>query len=413
MNFLDPYGVEFSDFGSTIIRCPKNFKGGYVIPNGVDKIASDAFMDCAGLTSIEIPASVNDIECYRFDMIAEHSCYLSLVNDETPRPFTRCQDLKTIVVDINNEVYDSRDTCNAIIESQTDTLIIGCNNTTIPATVTNIGYCAFMGCTGLNSIVIPSGVKEISQRAFYACMGLKSITIPDSVVDIELEAFERTAWYNDLPDGVVYAGNVAYKYKGEMAAGTSIKLKEGTVSISGYAFNNCTGLKSIEIPSSVRKIGYGAFNGCTNLSSIKLPSSLVQIHADIFNDTAWYKNQPNGGVFINRILLKYKGEMPKCTVIKIKGTISIARDAFNHCDSLKSIELPSSMEKIGDFAFYWCDNLKSIICKAKNPPMFERNSFLRLDHSIPVYVPQESIEKYKQIKWGDFNNFKSIEQESE
>ena len=88
------------------------------------------------------------------------------------------------------------------------------------------------------------------------------MTIPTSVTEIGYSAFGGTPWYNNQPDGVVYIGKVAYEFKGEMASGTAINIKEGTVSISGYAFYGCTGLTSITIPNSVTSIGEFAFSGC-------------------------------------------------------------------------------------------------------------------------------------------------------
>lgn len=111
--------------------------------------------------------------------------------------------------------------------------------------VTSIGEFAFKDFTGLTSVTIPTSVTSIGEEAFRGCTGLTSVTIPNSVISIGYSAFGGTPWYNNQPDGVVYIGKVAYEFKGEMASGTAINIKEGTVSISGYAFYGCTGLKKI------------------------------------------------------------------------------------------------------------------------------------------------------------------------
>ena len=134
--------------------------------------------------------------------------------------------------------------------------------------VTSIGEFAFKDCTGLTSVTIPTSVTSIGEEAFRGCTGLTSVTIPNSVTEIGYSAFGGTPWYNNQPDGVVYIGKVAYEFKGEMASGTAINIKEGTVSISGYAFYGCTGLTSITIPNSVTSIGGSAFSGCTGLKKI-------------------------------------------------------------------------------------------------------------------------------------------------
>ena len=76
-------------------------------------------------------------------------------------------------------------------------------------------------------------------------------------------AFNNTAWYNNQPDGLVYAGKVAYNYKGDMPANTQLSIKDGTIGIAAYAFNGCNGLVSIDIPNSVTSIGGNAFSGTT------------------------------------------------------------------------------------------------------------------------------------------------------
>ena len=139
---------------------------------------------------------------------------------------------------------------------------------TIPNSVISIGDWAFSGCSSLTSIEIPKSVTSIGGWAFSGCSSLTSIEIPNSVTSIGYSAFDGTAWYDNLPDGVVYIGEFLYKYKGTMPANTSIAIKEGTTTICFSAFDGCSGLTSIEIPKSVTSIANGAFYGCISLTSI-------------------------------------------------------------------------------------------------------------------------------------------------
>ena len=224
-----------------------------VIPESVTSIGEAAFWGCRDLTSVSIPNSVTSIGLMAF---------------------SHCSSLTSIVVEDGNPKYDSRNGCNAIIETATNTLIAGCSSTVIPESVTSIGINAFTG-TSLTSITIPNGVTEIGVGAFLQCESLTSVTIPNSVTSIGNAAFSMTPWYDNQPDGLVYAGKVAYRYKGTMPQNTNIILEEGTLGIAGSAFDGCTGLTSITIPSSVTSIGDFAFE-CDNLISVrvKIPTPL-------------------------------------------------------------------------------------------------------------------------------------------
>ena len=353
------------------------------MPNSVTTIGSQAFYGCP-LTSVTIPSSAININGQAFEA---------------------CSCLTSIVVDVDNPVYDSRENCNAIIESASNTLLRGCKYTIIPDGITTIGnyafnYCtglttitipdgmlsigssAFYGCTDLSSIAIPNGVTSIGYLAFAHCTDLSTIEIPNSVNDIGDLAFYETAWSENQADGLIYAGMVAYEYKGTMPENTSVALKEGTTGIAGSCFSGCTNLVSITIPEGVVTIGESAFANCSNIyfRYISLPNSIRFIGRAAFS-----------GCY-------YLG-----TVIIPKGVKTIEGSTFYNCRSLSSITIPQSITSIGNAAFYGCKELTSVVAKMKTPCQIRSNgyagTFRKVHASCVLTIPYGTTEAYIAAGW--------------
>ena len=218
--------TSHSDHTVQVEGCTPLISGALIIPDSVlyngekyavTNINLAAFSNSTYLTEVYIPKTV-----------------VNFVN----RCFTYCPALERIVVDSDNPYLDSRDDCNAIIRTSTNTLEVGCKNTIVPNTVKRIGYGAFEGCTSLTSIKIPDSIFQISARAFEGCTGLTSIEIPASVINIDgLSFYKCTNLQN-------------------------VSLTEGLQIIKDGAFLHCSSLSNIMIPSTVKSIGHDAFSGC-------------------------------------------------------------------------------------------------------------------------------------------------------
>ena len=181
--------------GVTDIR-PSTFEGcsgltEVIIQEGVTSIGKKAFSGCSGLTKVTIPEGVTTIgerafaACSSLTKVTIPSSVTSISNTA----FSECSGLTSIIVESGNTVYDSRDNCNAIIETASNTLFLGCQNTVIPLSITSIGDYAFGGCTSLTEVTIPSSVTSIGNSAFRGCTSLTEVTIPSNVTSIGNSAF--------------------------------------------------------------------------------------------------------------------------------------------------------------------------------------------------------------------------------
>lgn len=228
-----------------------------VIPSSVTKIKYLAFYGCSCLTSVTIPLSVKSIGAYAFVGCSGLTSVMipRKVTSIGAYAFSNCSGLTSMIVENENSKYDSRDNCNAIIETGTNKLLFGCQNTTILNSVTSIGDGAFEGCTGLTSVIIPNSVESIGSYAFSNCSGLTSLIVENG---------------NSKYDSRSNCNAIIETETNKLLFGCqNTTIPNSVILIEKRAFDGCSGLTSITIPSSVTFIDNYAFRGCTGLSSIK------------------------------------------------------------------------------------------------------------------------------------------------
>lgn len=345
----------------------------------VISIGYSAFSSCANLTSIEIPNSVTNIDADAFN---------------------------------------------------------GCENLTaidIPNSVTTIGSGAFSHCDKFINVVIPNSVISIGDGAFNWCSYLSNVTIGSDVISIGSQAFAGCSFLtainiaSDNPnycsiDGVLYNKEQTELIQYPGGKQGAYMIPNGVYKIKDYAFENCSGLTSIEIPNSVAYIGVYSFSGCDGLTSIEIPNCVTSIGKyaffECFNLTSINVSTDNlsycseDGILYN----KEKTKLIQCPggkqgeVIIPTNVTNIEGYAFYRCSKLTDLEIPSSVTSIGTYAFYWCFNIESIRNYASTPQVINEDVFGQVNlSSCSLSVPYKSVELYSSAEvWQEFGSITAI-----
>lgn len=338
-----------------------------ILPDGIDSIKDGAFY-CANLDSIVLPATVSHIGMNVFGGCEGLTSVTIPVNVTSidKWAFTACYDLAHIVVEDGNPVYDSREGCNAIINTKSNTLIFGCKSTVIPNSITHIGEFAFATCGEMPIIRIPSSVTDIADSAFMDCYGLREVHIDD------ISAWCQIIFHDAESNPLTYAGHLYIQGK-EV---TELTIPNDVSYISSYAFSGGKCLFNITVPDELATIGKDAFAGVANVayqgSASGEPWGARQVNG--FRDG----NMMYNDMTISKLVACSRNVTGRVIVEDVVK--EIGDGAFAYCDSLTAIVIPEGVTRMGQGVFDSCTALRSVTWNA-------RNCTLDADEDGDVFTP--------------------------
>ena len=348
---IDNKTYEVSGIVPYAFRYRKEIKH-LILSEGIEVVKYGCFNKCPNLVSVKFPSTLNSIE-----------------NEYRGGIFSYCDKLSRITINKNNNIYDARNDCNALIISESNKLIFGCKSTIIPSSVETIGKMAFTATSALESIIIPEGVKHIERGAFSRCNNLKKIKLPNSLETLEGGVFGGCTSLKS----VFIPRNVS-KIDGDLFAYCHF-LKEVKVDRRNKTFDsrkNCNaiiytakdslvaGCGASIIPEGIKSIGYRAFDG-SSIKNIHIPRSVHHIAQEAFSCTTYcnsisvdsrnpiYSSPDN----CNAIIETAKNKLIQgcCLTYIPQGIKEIGSYAFFGIILHPSFEIPREVEKIGKYAF--------------------------------------------------------------
>ncbi len=373
------------------------------LPDTLEYIEAGGFSSCTSLQEITIPAKV------------------TLIGNKA---FAKCTSLTAINVAEDSETFASVD--GALFNKDKDQLLLypcgksgaftipegvtaiadlafnTCKSLTevsFPSTLKSIGESAFEGCTSIEEIKLPEGLETIGNSAFIDDYAIQSVTIPSTVTSIGKAAFANCSGMTNAVIGASVTTLPSTLFE-SCTSLESVTLPEGLTTIGDYAFQNCSSLKSVDLLKNVNSIGTRAFYQCAALTAI----NVVEDNASISSHDGVLYNKDQ-----SKLLVFPAG---KAGEYAIQSTCKeIDTDAFWKAINLTSVDIPASMETIGDQAFTYCSALKTVKSHAQTAPTLGEQAFSFIDGGSTLYIPEGTSDSYKD--WvGYFSSVDTLNEQS-
>ena len=426
---------KVTSIGNRAFYCNRKYTS-VIIGNNVETIEEEAFSSCEKLTSIKFGNRLSCIRsfafayCNKLNNIYIGETFPDLLSNAFYNTYPKevefhCAEIKhsfgynvnkiiigkevtdinisigseqltTLIVDKDNPRYDSRNDCNALIETEKNTLIVGGSKATIPNTVICIRDSAFFNRRNMKGIYIPQSVQSIGIDAFTGCPEITNIVVENN--NPKYDSRNNCNGLIETATNTLITGCI------------NTIIPNNVTNIGDRAFFNCYYLTKMEIPSEVNKIGNNAFSNCISLSSIVVPNNVTHIGKSVFQGCKKLVNV----ILPDRIETIEDGTFWGCNGLvsfSIPNSVtSIGNHAFSDCSNIDSLSIGEKVSSIGTRAFSYCPKLNHVYCYAEQVPNTEVDIFnSSLTANATLYVLPKSIEEYRSTKpWSVFANIVSF-----
>lgn len=350
----------------------------------VKRLDVEAFFECRQLRKLTLPESLEELGQFsltRLSSLKELVIPASVKVMDNGLAAVCNTSLEKLVVEEGNTVYDSRNGCNAIIHTATNTLLAGSKNTVIPEDVQIIGYRAFME-SGIENVVIPDSVREIGGQAFWSATP-KTVVVGNGVETWGVNAFTYCTGdftiNSDLPDS--NNGDDYLKASFILSNLTNVTFGPDITYIGSNSFPYCSYIRKVTVPKNVTHLGQDIFCKVRSVTELEIDCPVIGEKA-FYNDcltkvtigdnvevisisafaSCWELETVVMGDNVKTIdASAFSGakQLKDITLSRSLEVIGIA--AFSGCKSLISMVLPDKLEDLGERAFYGCSSLESVV----------------------------------------------------
>ena len=345
-------GITVTEIGGEVFKDNKNI-GSLIFPDSVKYLRNEVCYGCTNLKEVQLPAGLTVIPDYAFEACSSLTSinFPVTLKEIRMKAFSGTALTEFVAPEALQRIWSyAFEGCNALSEVELKN-------------VRSLGDGAFRYCPELQSVTLPDTLTALGGDMFGGCTSLTEIDMPDNPIPVPATMFDKTAFYNDpanWDNGVLYADGYLITGNSELAALTEYTVKEGTIVIADSAFNYPGAgrqLTKIVLPDGLYRIGKSAFSGLYRLTEINIPASVRAVGYGAFASTGYDTEDKftDNGLYIDNWLVKVANVTMTSFTVR-EGTVGVAdgKDTAlfpTQAQKITRLSLPASLKYIGARSF--------------------------------------------------------------